>query len=200
MNNLKRILCLVCALAAVLWMAGCGRLKITDEEALEILNDLIPKAAVINDIFFGAGLPVGGEVPESDNSEALYIPVSPDSPYQSVKAIKDAAEQVYSSGYLSSVYVSMFEGTSANGEDDAAVATISPRYKEIGGELRINVSFPSYSIRRIESVRSAHITGNARKRVTVACSCIIQGSDRETELVLYLTQENGRWLLHSPSY
>ncbi len=197
---MKKIICIVCALAFLLLSAGCGRLKITDEEALEVLNGLVPKAAVINEIFFGSGLPADGDEPVPENTEQLYVPVSRESPYKSVKDIKAAAEQVYSSGYLSSVYVSMFEGTSAEGENDAAVATISPRYREIGGVLNINVSFPSYNIRRIESVRSAHITGNARKRVTVSCLCVLRGEQAETEIELYLTQENGRWLLQSPSY
>ena len=195
-----KIVCIVCALAALISLLGCGRLKITDAEALDILNGLIPKAAEINEIFFGAGLPAAYDDAENDDtSMARYVQVSGDCPYRTVADIKRAAEEVYSAKYLSSVYVSMFEGTSA-GEEDAAVATISPRYREIGGVLCVNVNAPSYNIRRIASVRTAQITGNAKKRVKVLCDCALNDGTEEKGVELYLTMENGRWVLQSPSY
>lgn len=197
--NMKRIISLIFVCVILLSATSCGKLKITDEQAFEIINSLLPSANEINEIFFGKGIePLDGSEPD-DSGNAHYCEVSKSSPYRTIASIKSAAEKVYCSAYLSSVYVSVFSGVSPENEGESVLPALSPRYREIDGVLKINVNSRSYNIYHIKEVSTAKIVGNAKKKVTVLCDCILE-DDSAVQMNLYLTTENGRWVFQSPTY
>lgn len=181
---------------AILSLASCRTpLKISEDEAFEALKTLIPASYDINVIFFGEGLPHDGDA-DSDG-KTQYVKVNSDE-YLSVKDIKNAAEKVYSKSYLDGVYVAAFEGVTAESSDGSLDTSVSPRYRDIGGELMVNISAPVKKIRgRLELVSSS-VKKRTPDYVTVTVVC--RGDDGEITFDAYLTKQAGEWLLDSPTY
>ncbi len=173
-------------------------LKISDEEAVKVLTELVPKSYDINVIFFGSGLPAVEEAYEEEHASTAYFKVKEDCGYSSVNDIKEAAEKVYSSRYLEGVYVAAFQGVTAESSDGMVDMSLSARYKEIGGELMVNVSADVKNIREQLSVVSAEVTKKTSKYVIVSATVTEDG--KELVMDIYLTLENGVWLLDSPTY
>ncbi len=188
-------------LIAVLGMlSSCAApLKISDEEALEVLKDLVPKSYDINVIFFGEGLAAVDEAYEEEHDKAAYFKVAEDCGYSSIGEIKAAAEKVYSNKYLEDVYVTMFQGLASESSEGTLDTSFSPRYREIGGQLMVNVARKGLNIRPRLEVISAEVTKKTSKYVKVETSCRDKDGKTETFEIL-LTKENDVWLLDSPTY
>jgi hypothetical protein len=173
-------------------------LEITQEEALAVLKDLVPKSYELNVIFFGEGLPLT-DVPEEKPSSLFYCPVSEESPYTKISQVKAAAEKVYSARYLSGVYVGAFEGVIAESTDGLLDTNLSPRYKEYGGKLHGDVMADVKDIRGRLEVISATVGRCTPEYVSTRVTCREEDGDT-TEITVLLTLENGVWLLDSPTY
>ncbi len=179
--------------------ASCSLpLKISDEEALAVLTDLVPKSYDINVIFFGGGLPAVEEAYEEEHTSTAYFKVREDCGYSSVDEIKTAAGKVYSSRYLDGVYVAAFQGVASESADGMVDMSLSARYKEIGGALMVNVAADARNIRGKLTVVSAEVTKKTSKYVIVSTTVTEDG--KESVMNIYLTVENGVWLLDSPTY
>ena len=63
---------------------SCG--SITDDEAKDIIRELLPKTYELNDILFGPGLPYE-KVPGGTDA-LLYLPVTKEAPYQNEEELK----------------------------------------------------------------------------------------------------------------
>ena len=195
----KIIAALLSALLLVGMLSGCGeeKLKITEEEAFEVLSDLVPKSYEINEMFFGKGLPHDDET-VSDKTK--YVPVDASkSAHLSIRTMKIAAEQVYSRNYLDSIYVIMFVGTESTESDGLLDNDTSPRYKEISDELCIDVSFKPYNILGKLTVVSVSVKKCALDYVEIDAICKDEGG-AEINKTFYHTVENGIWLLDGPTY
>lgn len=138
------------------------------------------------------------EAYEEEHASTAYFKVKEDCGYSSVNDIKEAAEKVYSSRYLEGVYVAAFQGVTAESSDGMVDMSLSARYKEIGGELMVNVSADVKNIREQLSVVSAEVTKKTSKYVIVSATVTEDG--KELVMDIYLTLENGVWLLDSPTY
>lgn len=197
---MKKILIAVLSLALFLGMlSGCGenKLKITDEEALEVLSDLVPRSYEINEMFFGQGLP---REDETVYEKTKYVPVDiAKSPYLTVAAMKNAAEEVYSGNYLDSIYVIMFIGTESSESDGLLDNDTSPRYKEISGELCIDAAYKPHDILGRLTVQSVKVAKRTADYVAVDAVCVDEDGN-ELDKTFYLTVENGVWLLDGPTY
>lgn len=182
-------------------LLGCSLkrepLEISDEEALEVLSELVPMSYEINYIFFGEGLPTQSD----DQSESTsYVPIDESlSKYLSIASIKMAAEKIYSKKYLSSVYIPMFEGNKKTSEDGLLDSEVSPRYKEIAGELHIDISYNKLKIDSKMYVSSVTVIKKTPDYVLVEGVGEYENGEAVTKR-FYLTKENGIWLLDSPTY
>ena len=186
-------------LAIVAGFSSCSKpLEISDEEALTVLKDLVPKSYDINVIFFGEGLPAVDEAYEQEHTSTAYFKVRDDVPYSSVQDIKNAAEKVYSSRYLDGIYVGAFKGVATESSDGMLDASVSPRYREIGGELMVDVSVAPKAIRGRLEVISAEVTKKTSKYVKISMTYSENGKQAVTDA--YLTLEDDVWLLDSPTY
>ena len=196
MRRITKLAAVLLLAASVLSLVSCkAPLKISEEEAYEALKTLIPASYDINVIFFGEGLPHGGG--SRGDGKTSYVKVD-SKEYLSVKDIKNAAEKVYSKSYLAGVYVAAFEGVTAGSSDGGLDTSVSPRYRDIGGELMINASSPVRKIRgRLELVSSA--VGKRTHRYVVV-SVVCRGDDGEVTFDAYLTKQSGTWLLDAPTY
>lgn len=193
---------LITALAALMLITAvsCGKapLELTDEEARELLARLVPKAEEINEIFFGEGLPAVDEAYENEPVATAYYPVHPDFGYKSIAEIKAAAEAVYSKRYLEGIYVTAFRGVTSESSDGVIDTSVSPRYKEISGELRVDVFADKNELRTKPDVSTAKVVEKTSEYVKVSMN-YTSGESSGTMTVL-LTVQEGVWLLDSPTY
>lgn len=183
-------------------------LEMTDGQAKEVLAPLIENAYPINEIFFGKGLPYDGELnKEYKMVSAQYLPVSESAGYHTVAEIKEAAEKVYSKKYLDSIYPVMFEGLTLNEEDELTMSTIDPRYKEFketDGEetrtvLKVNALHEGYDLKTVPDASTAAVVECTPDYVKVSVSYTLDGKTGTMFLTLS-PDENGVWLLDSPTY
>lgn len=172
-------------------------LKIEREEALSVLKELVPRSYELNVIFFGEGLPAVAEAYEEEHTKTAYFPVREDAAYASVEAIESEAEKVYSRRYLEEIYVGAFVGMTSD-EGEGLLTSVSPRYKEIGGVLHIDVSVQPLSIRGKLEVTDAEIKKSTPEYVELTVTCLEGG--QEIQLSILLTLQDGVWLLDSPTY
>ena len=138
----------VLVLVSALLCACSGAPKVEDLRADVIA--LLEAAPEINEVFFGAGLPVFDraapenadlyrEVPEA---LALYDVVDQDhSKFQSIAHIQAAALRVYSSACISPLFAAAFEGVSSDAAPGAILVS-KPYFVEEDGRL--------YQLRRSE--------------------------------------------------
>ncbi len=196
---MKRVLILLLALALALPLFSCSKpkpLKISEEEAYEVLCDLVPRSYEFNVIFFGEGLPhEGGEY-----EDTTYVEVDlAESKYGSIPEIKVEVEKVYSKRYLKSIYINMFVGSKTTSQDGLLDNDVSPRYKVIDGKLMIDASYDEVDIMGRLTVVSTAVVKKTPKYVSVDAVCQDE-SGNEIEKRFFLTYENGVWLLDGPTY
>ncbi|MBQ7500718.1 MAG: hypothetical protein IJT91_07465 [Clostridia bacterium] len=211
-TKLIKKICIIAA--AVLVIAGAvflffaKRNGISDGEARDILNDLLPKAERINDIVWGEGLPVvEGSSPLSSVSGAQYRAVRPDAEYTSVESLKAAILEVYSDGYFEDTiqYVA-FEDvepltTDINGNTDMSTAVYA-RYIENGnGVFCADIMHPAFDTRaRTPDVPSAHVKRVWFDRVFIEIDMTDSRTGDIEKLTLRLKKQPGGWRLDDPSY
>ncbi len=192
--------CIILVLSA-LFLFGCEKdLELTDADAERLLKNLIPRSHEINVILFGSGLRAVPEGYEEAHQSTAYFDVDPDCGYTSIQQIKTSAEQVYSKEYLKEIFIPLFEGVQKLDVDDGALdSSVSARYKEIGGKLKVDVSNEGVSIRGRADVISAWVIEKTPDYVKCKANCVFE-SGETFEAEYYLTYEDNLWVLYSPSY
>ena len=196
---MKRFLVLLLSLVLTVSMFSCSKpkpLKISEEEAYEVLCDLVPRSYEFNVIFFGEGLPHEHGAYE----DTTYVEVDlGESKYSSIPEIKVEVERVYSKRYLKSIYVNMFVGSKTTSSDGLLDNDVSPRYKEIEGKLMIDASYDEVNIMGKLTVVSTAVVKKTPKYVSVDAVCQDENGN-EINKRFFLTLENGVWLLDGPTY
>lgn len=196
---MKRILVLLLSLVLTVSMFSCSKpkpLKISEEEAYEVLCDLVPRSYEFNVIFFGEGLPHE----HGEYEDTTYVEVDlGKSKYSSIPEIKVEVERVYSKRYLKSIYVNMFVGSKTTSSDGLLDNDVSPRYKEIEGKLMIDASYDEVNIMGKLTVVSTDVVKKTPKYVSVDAVCQDENGN-EIQKRFFLTLENGVWLLDGPTY
>jgi len=189
---MKRFICAAIVLT-ILWITSCtAAVELTDEEAIAILSDLIPRSAELNEIFWGEGLPTvdydEDDLPISFNW--YYVEVTPDCKYQSINDIEAAASQVFTYGFLQIIYSWAFFGS----------YELKPRYSENDdGVLQRNVMDNGFELTTVFHIDQAKVKSGKRDSVTVTVPADVQG-EPYGDVDLVLIKENGVWLLDSPTY
>jgi hypothetical protein len=114
--------------------------------------------------------------------------------------MKLEAEKVYSGNYLDSIYVIMFVGTQSSESDGLLDNDTSPRYKEIQGQLCIDVAYTPHDILGMLTVTEVvKIAERTTTYVAIDAKCT-DGDGNEIEKRFYLTKQDGQWLLDGPTY
>lgn len=199
MKNMKRFLVLILSLVLTVSFFSCSKpkpLKISEEEAYEVLCDLVPRSYEFNVIFFGEGLPHE----EGEYADTTYVEVDLSaSKYSSIPEIKVEVERVYSKRYLRSIYINMFVGSKTTSSDGLLDNDVSPRYKAIDGKLMIDASYDEVEIMGRLTVVSSQTVKKTPKYVSVDAVCLDENGN-EIQKRFFITKENGVWLLDGPTY
>ena len=135
-----------------------------------------------------------------------YDYITAESPYQSISAIKEAAEKVYSKDYLESLYQSLFDGTAM--QTGNTLTTSSARYYEYTDEegvttlMQSNTYEPLVTEKRIFDLTTAQIIRPKRADfITISVESYLESKPSERVTVkLTMILQDGTWLLDSGTY
>ena len=131
------------------------------------------------------------------DTDKTYAPIVSDK-YVTVNDIKDAAEKVYSSSYLMSIYETMFVGYIEQGVNDIIYARY---YDSPDGLKMLKESDVWITEKRIYDYDSMEIVRPSKaNRITVEIDSYLEGSEEHLTVRLSLVKQDGEWYLDSPTY
>ena len=200
-----KLLCLCICVVSVMSFCSCGTRKAPElDEVKERFVYLIEESAEINELLFGAGIPVyerGGLLAQKrhiyDNIyQDVYNLSMEQSLYYDTAGIKAEAERIYSSKYLSALYETAFDGVLiANGS--------YLRFYEEGGQFYQAKNADSFSYqRKIYDFSTMKIVKPSDDDyVTVELEAYDVGmSHKPRTLKITFVKEGDEWYLDSPTY
>ena len=204
----KRIFAAILAFATVICsltaFVSCSSEPTDIEGMKERFVYLIEESKELNVVFFGIGLPVyrrDDPLTERKNvyynsSLGNYERLMENSGYISVDHIKIAAEEVYSSDYLSEVYQGAFDGI-MTGETSAYV-----RFYDDGEYLYQHIDIYDFAVNeRIYDYSTMRVVEPySSTYVNVVIESYTLNNAKRQEIDLSFVFENGDWYLDSPTY
>ena len=185
---MKKILCiLLCLCLFVPFLPSCKLGTLTDEEARAELERLLPEAKELMEVFYGQGL---AYEPLPEDSTDYYAYVTKDAPYQTVDQMKTAAEMVFSTEYLSSIFEYAFEGSECYA---------SRYFMTSDNRLKINLKLEPMVLYREIDISSAKVVEGTPAKAVISVKAInSKGEKKEKELTIVRQGEN--WYLDCGAY
>lgn len=194
-------------LFSVSMLASCG-VEYTDEEVKASAEKLIEASFEINDIYFGAGLPVSSEDSEEakefakengvDLQNIQFLPVTAESPYQSIDDIKKATAKVYSEEYCEYLYSMAFEGYSVN---EGAAAVFAKYIEDDKGVLTARIDLANNPLpERTYDYSSIKVKSRKKDSVMVEMDSYLDGKKEKGTVTFTLVLSEDGWRLDSPTY
>ncbi len=197
MKNAKRILSFILALCTLVLslvsLASCGK-RYTDEEAREILAELLEKEVKICKVIYGEGLKTREDPGEHKNDSTFYyMEVASDSEYIGLSQLKEAVKEVYATDVLLDVWEYAF------GSDGEEEKTIIPRYAENDGYLQIDVTNEGFNLKNVAYIGESSVK-RVRKNMIEIDIKISSDGESFRDKTLVLKNENGVWKLDTQSW
>ena len=200
-----RLLCLCICLVSAASLASCGTKNAPElDEVYDRFVYLIEESAEINELLFGAGIPVyerGGLLSEKrhiyDNiGQNVYDLSMEQSLYYDTSSIKAEAQRIYSSRYLAALYETAFDGV--------LIAEGSYlRFYEEGGQLYQARNADSFSYQRkiYDFFTMKIVKPSDEDYVTVELEAYDVGmSHKRRTIEITFVKEGDEWYLDSPTY
>ena len=164
-----------------------------DEEAADIVAELVEQSYEMNAIYFGEGMPV-----RDDEEAALYAYVADDAPYLTEAELREATLEVYTTNYAAYLFQMFLTGYS-----DSDSGVVYARYVENGDRLMKRLDIVSELPPRTYDLDSIEIVRSRKKEI----KAIITSTDGvEVSVTVRLEErasEDGGvsvWRLDSPTY
>ncbi len=199
-------------LVFLLVLTSCSQTH-DEAEIKDALRDLLPKAAELNEIYFGEGLPIASDREiieaffatfDSDIESINYHPVDPACGYSSEDDIRRATLEVFTPEYSEYLFERAFvgitatvsEGTDGETKQNAIYAMYLMQSDTL--TVRLDLADDSIPLGREYDVDSALITRQKKDSVTVTVPSTLDGVPLDIELRLVRTDSG--WRLDSPTY
>ena len=197
----------------VLMVSACGA-KHDPEEARAALSALVEQSYVLNDIYFGEGLPISDDREDverfyasfdTDITSINYHPVAKDCAFQSEDEIREATEAVFSPSYCAFLFERAFNGISdtfdEGTEQEITRTAAYARYIQYGDTLtvRLDLAGEAIPLGRTYDFADAVILENKAKYVTFSVPSLLDGVPAEDVKLRIVVTEDG-WRLDSPTY
>ena len=193
---------LVSLLFVVIGFSACGE-KYTDEELITAAKPLVERSGLINDIFYGEGMPyVSGNLENGAASTGNYSPIDPmyldKIGVKNVEELKKLTSEVYSLGVCNVIYTtklsSVGDGSSIAGyaeyvELPAGFCIYTKRTNYINAEAH----FHTDTLTVVKNTKNIKVL---KMDVTLTQGEEIQQRQKEFRIV----NENGVWKLDSMTY
>ncbi len=191
---IKRISLIILAAIMMLSLVSCS--AHSDEEIIEAAKALIEKSYVINEIYYGKGLPITEE--DSLGFASNYAIVDTSCGFATVDDIKKATAEVYASDYCEHLYLLAFEGLSTEDQESVSYArfiddytdklTMLKEIAETGADLNRTYDFSTITVEKC-----------VRNMASIKVMSLVNGKE-DKELTINLILEDGQWKLNTPTY
>ena len=193
---------------------ACSKPKVSAEEMRPVLEELLPKSAELNEIYFGAGLPTNRdedavrafyETFDTDIAAISYEPVDPDCGYETVDDIKAATLEVFTEEYAAFLFDRAFTGISdlfdEGTETEHRSTAVYAMYLEQDGFLtkRVNLKDDAIPLGRTYDLDSLEVLRTNETGVLVRLKSFFEGQE-SVDVELWLTETENGWRLDSPTY
>ena len=213
MNIKKTTAAALALLLALCALSSCSH-KHTADELRPVLAELLPKAAEINEIYFGAGLPTTRdenavrafyETFDTDIAAISYTPVDPKCGYASVDDIRAATLEVFTDSYAETLFDRAFTGISDTFDEGKSTeyraTALYAMYLEQDGFLtkRVDVGMDSIPLGRTYDLDSLTVLRENSAGVEVRLSSFVDG-EPSVDVELWLVEGENGWRLDSPTY
>ncbi|MBR5539135.1 MAG: hypothetical protein IKU61_04475 [Clostridia bacterium] len=191
----KLLLCLL--LVLTVFLASCGKDKITFGEIKEVLPTLVENSKALNEIYFGIGFKPLGEGSLDELVGYYYVDCDEYGLY-SVSDIKDATEKIFTKEYAALLYKGAFDGLVNEN------VIISPKYVEGTYGLMQSMRADVYDLcDREYHYDTLNIVKSDNERMTVSLESVADGNVSKFEMIVVRSvDENGdyQYRLDSPTY
>ena len=213
-KGMRRAFCVLLAAAFSVLTLSCSKPKHTAEEMGEILGELLPKSAELNEIYFGDGLPTNRDEDtvrafyesfDTDIAAISYEPVDPSCGYETVDDIKAATLEVFTEEYAQFLFDRAFTGISAlfdeGTETEHRTTAVYAMYLEQDGYLtkRVNLKDDAIPLGRTYDLDSLEVLRENETGVQVRLKSFFDGQP-SVDVELWLTETEAGWRLDSPTY
>ncbi len=167
----------------------------SEEEAREILEEVLAKDVELNKIIWGEGLPTREDPGEHVNDSTFYyMEVSPDSAYIGLDELKEAVRDTYAKKLREIVWEHAFGDGDVNKESETI-----PRYDENDGYLQIDVTKEGFDLKNVAYIGESEIVRAKKNMIEIEIKVSADGENfREKTLVLQ--REDGVWKLDTQSW
>ena len=178
------------------------------------LDSLVTKSYALNEVYFGAGLPISDDREDverfyasfdTDIASINYHPVAADAAFHSEDEIRAATEAVFSESYCAYLFERAFSGISdtfdAGTENEVTKTAAYARYIQYGDTLtvRLNLADEAIPLNRTYDCADAEILENKKNSVTFSVPSSVNGLPDE-EIEIKIVRESDGWRLDSPTY
>ena len=199
---MKRILSFLLTAVMLFSLASCGGSGMSDDEIRDIYADLIEQSYILNDVYYGDGLPFVND-PETmatlagASSRFSYMPVDKNAPLKTEAEIREATLAVFSQPMCDHLFVLAFEGMST-GDDETVVFARYIEQNEIL-TVRIDLAEEALPLGRVYDMDSMDILNQSGNRIVASFATSVDGKPSvNVKLTLVKTAEG--WRLDSPTY
>ena len=199
---MKRILSFLLTAVLLFSLASCGGSGLSDDAIRDIYADLIEASYVLNDVYYGDGLPF---VNDPETMAALagaisrfsYMPVDQSAPLTSEKQIREATLAVVSQPMCDHLFTLAFEGMST-GDDETVVYARYIEQSEIL-TVRIDLADEALPLGRVYDLDSMDILNQNGSRIVASFATSVDGKP-SVNVKLTLVNTPDGWRLDSPTY
>ena len=199
---MKRILSFLLTAVLLFSLASCGGSGLSDDEIRDIYEGLIEQSYLLNDVYYGDGLPFTND-PETmaslagASSRFSYMPVDKDSPLKSEAEIREATLAVFTKSMCDHLFTLAFEGMSTDDEETVVYA----RYIEMEEILtvRIDLADEALPLGRVYDMDTMDILNQSGNRIVASFATSVDG-EPSVNVKLTLVKTADGWRLDSPTY
>ena len=199
---MKRILSFLLTAVMLFSLASCGGSGLSDDEIRDIYADLIEQSYLLNDVYYGDGLPFAND-PETmaalagASSRFSYMPVDKNALLQSEAEIREATLAVFTKSMCDHLFTLAFEGMSTDDEETVVYA----RYIEMEDILtvRIDLADEALPLGRVYDMDTMDILNQNGSRIVASFATSVDG-EPSVNVKLTLVRTADGWRLDSPTY
>ena len=220
---LKKLIILLIVLASLAALYGAavgisflvirGSRPVTDAELTARMEELIPRAAGLNEVIWGAGLPAdpSADPPLASVTGAQYRVVAPDAEYQTLDELRAAISEVYSEAFIREhISYIVFDG------DEGLTEELKPRYTRMKvvdesdqpvERLGVDITNKGFALNATIDPSSARFARRVPEwnglwwesdRIVVTVTETYNGVTSDRELSMRL--QDGQWYLDEATY
>ena len=173
-----------------LLLSACAKGPAAEEIAPRV-RELCERSFVLNEIYYGAGLPA---VASATGSDYFYIDID-QTDFYTADLIREETEAVYTADYAARIEEAAFTGVTSE------VGALLARFSEDGdGNLMQHRDAESILPgKRVFLYDTLTVERSSPSEVKVRLAATLDG-EKDDDALLTLKKENGVWLLDTPTY